>query len=116
MYIPRIMAESARIETPEGPNIDWINCWRFIRAPMTTAFLKTPYRKVVDCVATPRSIISRRSRRTLRIAQASATLTRQSTYRRSVPCRHQNEFTLSSPERIGIWMSLRGRSFCGCVG
>jgi len=90
------------IETPEGPNIGLINSLAVYSRTNDYGFLETPYRKVVDCVATHEiDYLSAIEEGRFVIAQASATLDKNNRLIDDlVSCRHQNEFTLSSPERI----------------
>ncbi|MCB1861412.1 MAG: DNA-directed RNA polymerase subunit beta [Gammaproteobacteria bacterium] len=90
------------IETPEGPNIGLINSLAVYSRTNDYGFLETPYRKVVDCVATHEiDYLSAIEEGRFVIAQASATLDENNRLIDDlVSCRHQNEFTLSSPERI----------------
>ena len=90
------------IETPEGPNIGLINSLAVYSRTNDYGFLETPYRKVVDGVATHEiDYLSAIEEGRFVIAQASATLDENNRLIDDlVSCRHQNEFTLSSPERI----------------
>jgi len=90
------------IETPEGPNIGLINSLAVYSRTNDYGFLETPYRKVVDGVATHEiDYLSAIEEGRFVIAQASATLDEKNRLVDDlVSCRHQNEFTLSSPERI----------------
>ena len=90
------------IETPEGPNIGLINSLAVYSRTNDYGFLETPYRKVVDSVATHEiDYLSAIEEGRFVIAQASATLDENNRLIDDlVSCRHQNEFTLSSPERI----------------
>ena len=90
------------IETPEGPNIGLINSLAVYSRTNDYGFLETPYRKVVDGVATHEiDYLSAIEEGRFVIAQASATLDKNNRLVDDlVSCRHQNEFTLSSPERI----------------
>ena len=90
------------IETPEGPNIGLINSLAVYARTNDYGFLETPYRKVVDGVATREiDYLSAIEEGRFVIAQASATLDEKNRLIDDlVSCRHQNEFTLSSPERI----------------
>lgn len=90
------------IETPEGPNIGLINSLAVYSRTNDYGFLETPYRKVVNGVATHEiDYLSAIEEGRFVIAQASATLDKNNRLIDDlVSCRHQNEFTLSSPERI----------------
>jgi DNA-directed RNA polymerase subunit beta len=90
------------IETPEGPNIGLINSLAVYARTNSYGFLETPYRKVVDNRATDEiEYLSAIEEGQYVIAQASATLDSKGLLTdEMVTCRHQNEFTLSAPERI----------------
>ena len=90
------------IETPEGPNIGLINSLSVYARTNRFGFLETPYRKVVDGKVTDRiDYLSAIEEGQYVIAQANATLDPAGRLTDElVSCRHQNEFTLSSPERI----------------
>ncbi len=90
------------IETPEGPNIGLINSLAVYSRTNDYGFLETPYRKVEDGRASNDiHYLSAIEEGRYVIAQASATLDADNRLvDELVSCRHQNEFTLSSPERI----------------
>ncbi|MEM7252195.1 MAG: DNA-directed RNA polymerase subunit beta [Pseudomonadota bacterium] len=90
------------IETPEGPNIGLINSLAVYARTNEYGFLETPYRKVVDGkVVDEIEYLSAIEEGQYVIAQANATLDDSGALVDSlVTCRHQNEFTLSSPDRV----------------
>ncbi len=91
------------IETPEGPNIGLINSLAVYARTNSYGFLETPYRKVENgCVIDKVEYLSAIEEGQYVIAQANAALD-DATGRlvdELVSCRHENEFTLSSPEKI----------------
>ncbi len=90
------------IETPEGPNIGLINSLAVYARTNEYGFLETPYRKVVDGHVTETiEYLSAIEEGRFVIAQASATLDAKGKLTDElVNVRHQNEFTLSAPDRI----------------
>ncbi len=90
------------IETPEGPNIGLINSLAVYARTNEYGFLETPYRKVENgCVVDQVEYLSAIEEGKYVIAQANTAL--DETGRlvdELVSCRHENEFTLSSPEKI----------------
>ena len=93
------------IETPEGPNIGLINSLAVYARTNRYGFLETPYRKVEGGKVTndPGKIdyLSAIEEGQYVIAQANATLDSKGKLIDSlVTCRHQNETTLSSPDRV----------------
>ena len=90
------------IETPEGPNIGLINSLAVYARTNDYGFLETPYRRVVDGKVTDDiDYLSAIDEPHYVIAQANATLDDKGKLVDDlVSCRHQNEFTLSSPDRI----------------
>ena len=91
------------IETPEGPNIGLINSLSVYARTNEYGFLETPYRKVVERRVTDRYglPVGDRRRASLSLRRPMPpSMTRASLIDELVSCRHQNEFTLSSPERI----------------
>ncbi|MDV3238979.1 MAG: DNA-directed RNA polymerase subunit beta [Gammaproteobacteria bacterium] len=90
------------IETPEGPNIGLINSLSVYARTNQYGFLETPYRKVVDSRVTDEvHYLSAIEEGKYVIAQANATVDEKGRLTDAlVSCRHQNEFTLSSPDRI----------------
>lgn len=90
------------IETPEGPNIGLINSLAVYARTNKYGFLETPYRKVINGRAT-RDVeyLSAIEEGQYVIAQANAQLDDKGRLEDTlVSCRHQNEFTLSTPDRI----------------
>ena len=90
------------IETPEGPNIGLINSLAVYARTNEYGFLETPYRKVVDGRVTDDiEYLSAIEEGQYIIAQANAALDADGRLVDDlVTCRHLNEFTLSTPERI----------------
>ncbi|MDR0588905.1 MAG: DNA-directed RNA polymerase subunit beta [Burkholderiales bacterium] len=90
------------IETPEGPNIGLINSLALYARTNEYGFLETPYRKVVDGVATGEiEYLSAIDEGQFVIAQASATVDANNRLTDElVSCRHDNEFTLFSPDKV----------------
>ncbi len=90
------------IETPEGPNIGLINSLALYARTNQYGFLETPYRKVKDSRVTDEiHYLSAIEEGQYMIAQANAALDRQSRFSDElVSCRHHNEFTLATPDRI----------------
>ncbi len=90
------------IETPEGPNIGLINSLAVYSRTNEYGFLETPYRKVVDSRVTDEiDYLSAIEEGEFVIAQANATVDgKGKLVDELVSSRHQNEFTLSSPDRV----------------
>jgi DNA-directed RNA polymerase subunit beta len=90
------------IETPEGPNIGLINSLAVYSRTNEYGFLETPYRKVVDSRVTDEvDYLSAIEEGEFVIAQANAAVDAKGGLTDDlVSCRHQNEFTLSAPERV----------------
>jgi len=90
------------IETPEGPNIGLINSLAVYARTNRYGFLETPYRKVIEGrVSDQIEYLSAIEEGQYVIAQANAALDEEGRFvDELVTCRHRNEFTLSSPERI----------------
>ncbi len=90
------------IETPEGPNIGLINSLALFARVNNYGFIETPYRKVVDGKVTDEiEYLSAIEESKYVIAQANAELDAKNKFKDDlVSCRHKNEFTLSSPDRI----------------
>jgi DNA-directed RNA polymerase subunit beta len=90
------------IETPEGPNIGLINSLAVYARTNEYGFLETPYRKVVNQrVTNDIEYLSAIEEGQYIIAQASASLDEKGNLvDELVSCRHQNEFTMSTPDRI----------------
>ncbi len=89
------------IETPEGPNIGLINSLAVYARTNEYGFLETPYRKVVDSKVTKQiDYLSAIEEGQYTIAQANATLDDKGRLTDElVSCRHQNEFTLTTPDK-----------------
>ena len=90
------------IETPEGPNIGLINSLAVYARTNKYGFLETPYRKVLDSFVTDEiEYLSAIEEGKYIIAQANASLDSKGRLSDDlVTCRHQNEFTLSTPKRV----------------
>ncbi|MCB1722662.1 MAG: DNA-directed RNA polymerase subunit beta [Gammaproteobacteria bacterium] len=90
------------IETPEGPNIGLINSLAVYARTNKYGFLETPYRKVENGkVANQIDYLSAIEEGRYVIAQANATLdAKGKLVDELISCRHQNEFTLSTPDKI----------------
>jgi DNA-directed RNA polymerase subunit beta len=90
------------IETPEGPNIGLINSLAVYARTNEYGFLETPYRKVEKGKVTNKiEYLSAIEEGQYVIAQANAALTLQGRLSDDlVTCRHLNEFTLSSPDKV----------------
>ena len=90
------------IETPEGPNIGLINSLAVYARTNRYGFLETPYRKVKNrMVSDEVDYLSAIEEGQYVIAQANSTLDDEGRLVDTlVTCRHQNEATLSSPERV----------------
>ncbi|HFD79337.1 MAG TPA: DNA-directed RNA polymerase subunit beta [Gammaproteobacteria bacterium] len=90
------------IETPEGPNIGLINSLAVYARTNQYGFLETPYRKVENGRVTDQvDYLSAIEEGEFVIAQANAALDKDGRLLDElVSCRHQNEFTLSTPDRV----------------
>ena len=90
------------IETPEGPNIGLINSLALFARTNEYGFIETPYRKVVDHKVTERiDYLSAIEESQYVIAQANAPLDKHGRFvDELVSCRHKNEFTLSTPDKV----------------
>jgi len=90
------------IETPEGPNIGLINSLAVYARTNEYGFLETPYRKVEKGKVTDKiEYLSAIEEGQYVIAQANAALTLQGRLSDDlVTCRHLNEFTLSTPDKV----------------
>ncbi|MEX2353064.1 MAG: DNA-directed RNA polymerase subunit beta, partial [Gammaproteobacteria bacterium] len=90
------------IETPEGPNIGLINSLAVYARTNGYGFLETPYRKVVKGKVTDQiDYLSAIEEGEYMIAQANSPL--DDKFRLTdelISCRFQNEFTMSTPDRI----------------
>ena len=90
------------IETPEGPNIGLINSLAVFARTNKYGFLETPYRVVRDGkVGSEIHYLSAIEEGRYVIAQANTTVDAEGRLTDDlVSCRHQNEFTLSTPDKI----------------
>ena len=90
------------IETPEGPNIGLINSLAVYARTNEYGFLETPYRKVNNAQVTDDiEYLSAIEEGQYVIAQANAELDdRGRLVDDLVTCRNQNEFMLSTPDRV----------------
>ena len=90
------------IETPEGPNIGLINSLAVYARTNEYGFLETPYRKVIDKkVSDEVSYLSAIEEGKYVVAQANARVNDKGVLMDDlVSCRYQNEFTLSTPDKI----------------
>ncbi len=90
------------IETPEGPNIGLINSLAVYARTNEYGFLETPYRVVKDGKVTDEiHYLSAIEEGRYVIAQASATTDEEGRLTEAlVSCRHQNEFSLSTPDKV----------------
>jgi DNA-directed RNA polymerase subunit beta len=90
------------IETPEGPNIGLINSLSVYARTNRYGFLETPYRKVENSKVTDEvHYLSAIEEGRYVIAQANTTLDKNGKLiDELVSCRHLNEFTLSTPDKI----------------
>jgi DNA-directed RNA polymerase subunit beta len=90
------------IETPEGPNIGLINSLAVYARTNEYGFLETPYRKVVNGKVTNEiDYLSAIEESQYVIAQANAALGKDGEFLDElISCRHQNEFMLSTPDKI----------------
>jgi len=90
------------IETPEGPNIGLINSLAVYARTNEYGFLETPYRKVIDGKVTNEiHYLSAIVEGEFIIAQANSKLDAKGHIVDGlVSCRHQNEFAMSTPDRV----------------
>ncbi|SEK46946.1 DNA-directed RNA polymerase subunit beta [Nitrosovibrio tenuis] len=90
------------IETPEGPNIGLINSLALYARTNEYGFMETPYRKVKNGQVTDEiDYLSAIEEGQYVIAQANAELDRNGKFTNEIiSCRHKNEFTLATPDRI----------------
>ncbi|WP_017940463.1 MULTISPECIES: DNA-directed RNA polymerase subunit beta [unclassified Thioalkalivibrio] len=90
------------IETPEGPNIGLINSLAVYARTNRYGFLETPYRKVEDGKVTEEIVyLSAIEESQYVIAQANAAMDEEGRLSDDlVSCRHQEEFTISTPDKI----------------
>lgn len=90
------------IETPEGPNIGLINSLAIYARTNEYGFLETPCRRVENGKVTDKiDYLSAIEEGGYYIAQANAKVNDQGELIADfVPCRHRNEFTLTTPDKI----------------
>ncbi len=90
------------IETPEGPNIGLINSLAVYARTNDYGFLETPYVKVKNGKVTEEvAYLSAIEERKFVIAQANAEVDSKGALTDElVNCRHQNEFSLATPEQV----------------
>lgn len=90
------------IETPEGPNIGLINSLSVYARTNDYGFIETPCRKVINGRVTDEiEYLSAIEEVDQYIAQSSVTLDKNGNILADlVPCRHQNEFSLTTPDNI----------------
>jgi len=90
------------IETPEGPNIGLINSLAVYARTNEYGFIETPYRKVIDGVATSDiEYLSAIDEGDFKIAQATIDLNDENVIQDNmVPCRHKNEFSLMPADQV----------------
>ncbi|MGL6033796.1 MAG: DNA-directed RNA polymerase subunit beta, partial [Acinetobacter johnsonii] len=90
------------IETPEGPNIGLINSLSVYARTNDYGFIETPCRKVIDGRVTDDiEYLSAIEEVDQYIAQSSVALDAAGNILADlVPCRHQNEFSLTTPDKI----------------
>lgn len=98
------------IETPEGPNIGLINSLSVYARTNEYGFIETPCRKVVDgCVTDDIVYLSAIEEIDNYIAQTNVPLDAKGRILADlVPCRHQNEFSLTTPDKIN-YMDVSAR-------
>jgi DNA-directed RNA polymerase subunit beta len=91
------------IETPEGPNIGLINSLAIYATPNKYGFLETPFRVVKDGVLQEEiKSISALEEDQYRIGQAKGLDLGDTIQGTFVPCRHQREFTITSPDKLDL--------------
>lgn len=90
------------IETPEGPNIGLINSLSVYARTNEYGFIETPCRKVLNGRVTDDiEYLSAIEEVDQYIAQSSVAVDEQGNITADlVPCRHQNEFSLTTPDKI----------------
>ena len=90
------------IETPEGPNIGLINSLAVFARTNDYGFLETPYLRVKNGKMTDEVVyLSAIEERLYVIAQANAEVDKNGKLTDElVNCRHQNEFSLSTPDQV----------------
>ena len=90
------------IETPEGPNIGLINSLSVYARTNQYGFIETPCRKVVDGIVTDEiEYLSAIEEVDQYIAQSTVQVDKNGKILADlVPCRHENEFSLTTPDKI----------------
>ncbi len=90
------------IETPEGPNIGLINSLSVYARTNNYGFIETPCRKVIDGRVTDDiEYLSAIEEVDQYIAQSNIPLDKAGNITADlVPCRHENEFSLTTPDKI----------------
>ena len=90
------------IETPEGPNIGLINSLSVYARTNDYGFIETPCRKIIDGRVTDEiEYLSAIEEVDQYIAQSNVALDALGNITADlVPCRHQNEFSLTTPDKI----------------
>jgi DNA-directed RNA polymerase subunit beta len=90
------------IETPEGPNIGLINSLSVYARTNEYGFIETPCRKVINGRVTDDiEYLSAIEEVDQYIAQSSVPLDKNGKITADlVPCRHENEFSLTTPDKI----------------
>ena len=90
------------IETPEGPNIGLINSLACYARTNDYGFLESPYRRVVNGKTTEDvDYLSAIDEGKFVVAQANAKTDDKGNLKDDlVPCRHQGEFTLTTPDKV----------------
>jgi len=90
------------IETPEGPNIGLINSLSVYARTNSYGFIETPCRKVINGIATDEVVyLSAIEEVDQYIAQSTIPVDENGKITADlVPCRHQNEFLLTTPDKI----------------
>lgn len=90
------------IETPEGPNIGLINSLSVYARTNDYGFIETPCRKVINGRVTDNiEYLSAIEEVDQYIAQSSVAVDDEGNILADlVPCRHQNEFSLTTPDKI----------------
>ena len=90
------------IETPEGPNIGLINSLSVYARTNDYGFIETPCRKVINGRVTDAiEYLSAIEEVDQYIAQSSVSVDEQGNITADlVPCRHENEFSLTTPDKI----------------
>ena len=92
------------IETPEGPNIGLINSLSVYARTNKYGFIETPCRRVIDGKVTDEIVyLSAIEEVDQYIAQSNIPVDKNGQIQTDlVPCRHQNEFSLTTPDNINF--------------